>query len=642
MKRFTQVLVLMLSGVAHAATNYFPAPHVIWDGTDGGFQTTFQPTMLSAALISASGSGTDWAPMTGTGGAPTQPNSYSGLLVCSANCSNPYGQTWVPWTGSSSSASSQQSPSGRVVYNKGYYTSVTTDWNVVGQTPSLSSAGNIIINPGTLGSVTAQQIQLTNNCFNQTVSANCASPDDQTDMEVDFTVNSLTGNGLAMGRYGNNTTLTDSTGWNINFSAGPSGGGPYLSVNTLKNNVNTPINIAVLQYTPAVGDRFHAVISQRNNLYFGFVEDMTQKKITTVAFQTPVGPTGGVNDQVNTSKPLIAGFGGSYTITNFRMISRQPMNPDLCIIGDSKTSWYNASSPSMRFASNLTALGSVAVFGGAGDGISELQGAVPYIKNFGCKQILLAEPGRNSVCTGISSATWQAQYAAVVAAFTVPVFHTGIIPETNCSTPNQTTYNTYITSTYPSANYVDVITGYSTSTMMTTDNIHPNDPGHAFLAYAITHSVIPTVANPVINVPNNPFDVTRGGTPVFGDQRNVFTDAQTAPQYVTSGAAPTIANGAGAGTTPGTATVTGTNMAGVINLTTGTATVANAVLATITFNGTVTSPPQSCILQPRNSGGSSNYTVIFTTIPTTTGWTITTGTTAPAVSTAMSFGYSCI
>lgn len=123
---------------------------------------------------------------------------------------------------------------------------------------------------------------------------------------------------------------------------------------------------------------------------------------------------------------------------------------------------------------------------------------------------------------------------------------------------------------------------------------------------------------------------------------NTWTGTNTFPQIIAGGSSPTMAPGAGAGTSPTCTSITGANMAGVISCTTGTLPTASATVATITFNGTVATAPQGCTLMPRNALTAVALTSFYTTAPTTSGWTIAATTIAPPAATTLSWSYSCI
>jgi hypothetical protein len=111
------------------------------------------------------------------------------------------------------------------------------------------------------------------------------------------------------------------------------------------------------------------------------------------------------------------------------------------------------------------------------------------------------------------------------------------------------------------------------------------------------------------------------------DEAQTWTATQTMPAFITSGATPGIAAGAGAGTAP-TVSIVGNNTAGAIIVTAGTAPPANANLANITFASPPGTVPRAIVLQPvaANALGSSIHT-LFTSW-TATGWSVRVGATA--------------
>jgi len=124
----------------------------------------------------------------------------------------------------------------------------------------------------------------------------------------------------------------------------------------------------------------------------------------------------------------------------------------------------------------------------------------------------------------------------------------------------------------------------------------------------------------------------------------VFNATNTTIKHVVGGtSAPSIAAGAGAGTTPTVSVSTATDLAGVINITTGTLpTGTNAVIATVTFNTAYGVAP-IVILQPANAitATLTGATGVYVTSTTTT-LVLTSGTTALTASTAYKWNYHVI
>lgn len=109
--------------------------------------------------------------------------------------------------------------------------------------------------------------------------------------------------------------------------------------------------------------------------------------------------------------------------------------------------------------------------------------------------------------------------------------------------------------------------------------------------------------------------------------------------------APSIAAGAGAGTSP-TISITGTDLGGYISVTTGTLPTLSAIVATITFNIAYISSPRCITLTPANSNTStlSGLGMVFVDqagISTTT-FAITAGATALTASTAYKWYYQIV
>ncbi len=84
----------------------------------------------------------------------------------------------------------------------------------------------------------------------------------------------------------------------------------------------------------------------------------------------------------------------------------------------------------------------------------------------------------------------------------------------------------------------------------------------------------------------------------------------------TAASAPTIAAGAAAGSSP-TVAVTGTDLAGLISITTGT-TATTGILATVTFNVTFGSAPRAILLTPANANAAGVAAKVFADVSSVT------------------------
>jgi hypothetical protein len=122
----------------------------------------------------------------------------------------------------------------------------------------------------------------------------------------------------------------------------------------------------------------------------------------------------------------------------------------------------------------------------------------------------------------------------------------------------------------------------------------------------------------------------------------VTTNDITAKHIKGNSGALSIAASTGAGTSPSAVSVTGTDMSGVVSLTTGTSPTVNAVLATITYNTAFSTAPV-VVITPANAATASLAAAqaVWVNI-TTTGFTINTNATAVVSSTAYKWNYVVI
>jgi hypothetical protein len=118
-------------------------------------------------------------------------------------------------------------------------------------------------------------------------------------------------------------------------------------------------------------------------------------------------------------------------------------------------------------------------------------------------------------------------------------------------------------------------------------------------------------------------------------------DSVAAGQFVGAGDAPSAKPGTAAGRSS-TVTVSGTNLAGVITLTTGTGSTASGTVADIRFHGTLGVAPQGCSLMAREPNAASTATTIFTIAPDTSAWAVNVGKSALSDATTYVWSYICM
>jgi hypothetical protein len=122
----------------------------------------------------------------------------------------------------------------------------------------------------------------------------------------------------------------------------------------------------------------------------------------------------------------------------------------------------------------------------------------------------------------------------------------------------------------------------------------------------------------------------------------VTTNDITAKHIKGNSGALSVAASTGAGTSPSAVSVTGTDMSGVVGLTTGTSPTVNAVLATITYNTAFSTAPVVVITPSNAATASLAATQAVWVNITTTGFTINTNGAAVGASTAYKWNYVVI
>lgn len=266
-------------------------------------------------------------------------------------------------------------------------------------------------------------------------------------------------------------------------------GGPQMDLSTWTGSASGS-NIAVSSITssPVAGGKVRLIFARRGSTMYGIAQNLATGAVNTLTWTDSLADSSGSSILPNASQFALVDYGGTYTINNVTITETSADNPNLCILGDSKSDGVGSQGMRARFASLLDAYGPVDVFAGGGDGTPQVLASLPTIIAKGCKTAIMAAPFYNDLGWGtITASQSQTNYSAIVStlkAAGVTVKHMLSIPVT-VSSPSPSSissYNTWISSTFSGDTIIDPSVGFNTSTMLTSTGIHPNDAGHLQVA----------------------------------------------------------------------------------------------------------------------------------------------------------------
>ena len=389
----------------------------------------------------------------GTGGAVQSVNGQTGVVSLDA-------------------ANVNADSSGRVIYDEDSWANLL-DFTTVGS-PGLSIVNNKLVTTAANNSNFANYFYLTQS----------SNDDDDLDIEVTFSPGQGTGSyGLGIGKLASNPTYNQWGAvlyWNPDVS-------PYqLGTFLIQPGVaGTQVGSYTSGGTFASGNIYKVVYTQRGPRFVFYNYDYTNKSVYTNI--NNLGLAGCSPQYPNSDWVGIANNGGTYTIERIRVISRKAQQPQVATAFDSKGFGCNAVSRDLRFASTINSIGPVAAFAGSGDTTQSVLNDLNYILASNPKDLLL-NIGRNDLANGVATATWQANYSAIVSgalARGVRVVHLLPIPET---TVNQAALTTFIQTTFAGQPMIDPSVGWVNATMLSSDGTHPTPVGHAHVKAAIIAS----------------------------------------------------------------------------------------------------------------------------------------------------------
>lgn len=180
-------------------------------------------------------------------------------------------------------------------------------------------------------------------------------------------------------------------------------------------------------------------------------------------------------------------------------------------------------------------------------------------------------------------------------------------------------------------------TSSALNTLSTVVTVSPTSINH--LISAISATVIPGAIKLAASHTADAWQILKS------DGTTIYYGNDKLGRPYTKNTTPTIAAGAGAGTAP-TVSVTGTDVNGLVNVTSGTLPTGSAIVATISFSATFSTAPKTVLLTPANANAAALNALTMVWVDSgglgTGSWTINAGATGLGAATAYSWYYQVL
>ena len=297
---------------------------------------------------------------------------------------------------------------------------------------------------------------------------------------ITFTVPTLTatsfGIGVGVKSYNNGGTIEDLV-LKINTSTTSTG------VMTLCQGITHIVVDTSPALTISAGDVVTLSMTRNIDTITYFATNVTT--ITTAATRSVIMFTDANNQhQPNTHKFAMYNFStDNLDVSAYSVAINEYYQPDLLILGDSKTAGYRATAQTLGGAFLIKNARSpkTVVFGGPSDASADFVSVMYMITNYIKPRYLMLCGLSNDIRQGVSAATWKANLASIVSqcvsAGIIPILCTGFY-ETSLS---QAAVQTEMNTNYSSYTIIDIV---DTVITLNADGIHPDTAGHQTWATA--------------------------------------------------------------------------------------------------------------------------------------------------------------
>jgi lysophospholipase L1-like esterase len=272
--------------------------------------------------------------------------------------------------------------------------------------------------------------------------------------------------GISIGTQSTNVDSLNS--WAVYFSSATTNTGRMEFFGQSNNGDWTTISAAGSNLTFVANDMVRLSMQRVNQLIIMRAENLTNP-VAPVYF-TATAPFNSNPIPPNTGHFTIWGQGGTFRINKFSVSNNELKNPNILLLGDSKTMGYGATDfyntyPGIlgRYYSNL------AISAGFGDKTSDLLSHLDEIIKIAPRQVVLMI-GSNDLRFGISDGTFQANYSVITSRLEqagIQVIHLSPSFEVDLDLTGQ---YTYITSNYSTV--IDIFYKSREAGMLYSDNIH--------------------------------------------------------------------------------------------------------------------------------------------------------------------------
>lgn len=365
------------------------------------------------------------------------------------------------------------------LYNKSTFAN-TSDFTTNGATASISGSSISVSGGTSIGDLT------------HTLDYTYDTQLDNWVVETTFTVPTITATsfGLGIGMRSSNSFYGASLQGLIDLSSGVNAGKIGFSGGTVASlTFASTLSTTALVFT--AGDTIYLRMERRGGIVTLNAKNYTNAASVPLQIEYSFDSSLSTNPQLpNTGRFAVFSNGDAVLMKSLKIFSNTQKGADYAIVGDSKSIGFSANSYSSSWAGQLASYVNLVNLSGSGDRIVDVQRRQAEVIALAPKTVIL-NIGRNDIgsnsCTlngtiqtNLQNLVTALQGAGITVTILQPFY------ETACS---MTTFNTFLTTTYPTL-LIDTFTPTSSlgTLGIAADGIHPNQTSHDLIFNTIKTS----------------------------------------------------------------------------------------------------------------------------------------------------------